>query len=574
MAPRNPSVYACLFLSARITAGAAAPYGLWDAETPYPNLQNVPLLDQVTHVVVQRATPGVDQFLHGTTLAKGKCSMPAPPNTPNVIIMYADDLGFGDIGCYGASRIPTPNLDRLAAEGLRCHQGYATAATCTPSRYSLLTGSYPWRNPRAAILPGDAPSVIAADVPTLPGLFRNAGYRTGVVGKWHLGLGQGDLDWNREISLTPNDLGFDYSYIMAATNDRVPCVYVENRTVVGLDPKDPIEVTYDWDQAFPDQPTGRHNPELLRMKHSHGHDASIINGVGRIGHMRGGKAALWDDETMAEVFLEKAVHFVEQSREKPFFLYYPFHQPHVPRLPNPRFKGATDLGPRGDVIVEMDWCAGELLAALERLGLRENTIVIFSSDNGPVLNDGYQDQAEALTGDHRPAGPLRGGKYSLFDGGTRVPFIVSWPGTVEPGEAEALVSQVDFQASFAAMLDQPLAPDEAPDSLDVLDALLGRGDTGRSELVVEGTRQRTVLRQGDWVFFPPYDGPAVLSATKIESGLSSDVQLYHLARDIGQVRDVAEEHGHIVAAMSARLEEIRNGERTRPLPDENASHKA
>lgn len=482
---------------------------------------------------------------------------------PNIVIMYADDLGFGDVGCYGATSIPTPNVDRLAAEGIRFRQGYATAATCTPSRYSLLTGSYPWRNPRAAILAGDAPMIIDPGIRTLPGMLRDAGYTTGVVGKWHLGLGDGDLDWNREIEGTPNDVGFDDSYIMAATNDRVPCVYVEDRKVVGLDPDDPIEVTYDWSKAFPGQPTGRHNPELLRMKYSHGHDASIVNGVSRIGHMRGGKAALWDDETMAEVFAEKAVGFVSEHKEEPFFLYYAFHQPHVPRLPGPRFKGATPHGARGDAIVEMDWCVGEMLDALDRLGIRENTIVIFSSDNGPVLDDGYDDRAEALKGTHHVAGPLRGGKYSMFDGGTRVPFILSWPGHVEPGVSTALVSHVDFYASFAALTRQVLEAHEAPDSVDVLEALLGRSDRAREELVVEGTRAKTVLRRHDWVFIPPHEGPAMNSHTHTELGNLPVAQLYDLSKDIGQIRNVAERHAEIVNGMAARLVEIREGERTR-----------
>lgn len=482
---------------------------------------------------------------------------------PNVIILYADDLGFGDVGCYGAETIPTPNLDRLAASGLRFHQGYATAATCTPSRFSLLTGSYPWRNPRAAILPGDAPLIMDAGSPTLPAMFQNAGYRTGVVGKWHLGLGSGDLDWNQPIHPSPNDVGFDRSYIMAATNDRVPCVYVRDGEVVGLDPDDPIEVTYNWDEAFPDQPTGRHNPELLRVRHSHGHDCTIVNGVGRIGHMRGGSAALWTDETMAEVFAGEAVSFIESAGDEPFFLYYAFHQPHVPRLPGPRFQGATPHGARGDVIVEMDWCVGQVTEALDRLGLRDDTIIIFSSDNGPVLDDGYVDGAEELRGDHRPAGPLRGGKYSLFDGGTRVPFVLSYPREVAPGETDALVCHVDFQASFAALLGQPLADGEAPDSINVLDALLGRDPVGRADLVVEGMQAKTVVRSGSWTYIPPYAGPAVSAHTNTELGNAAEPQLYDLSQDIGQIRNIAAERPEVVAELATRLAEVVSSERTR-----------
>ena len=463
-------------------------------------------------------------------------------DTPNIVIMYADDLGFGDVGCYGATAIPTPNIDRLAENGIRFTNGYATAATCTPSRYSLLSGSYPWRNPRAAILAGDAPILFDRKAPTLPGMLRSSGYRTSIVGKWHLGLGRGGIDWNGEISAAPNDIGFDYSFIMAATNDRVPCVYVENRRVVDLDPEDPIEITYDWEKAFPGQPTGRSNPELLSMKFSHGHDCTIVNGVSRIGHMRGGRAALWDDESMANVFLDKAVTFITENREHRFFLYYAFHEPHVPRLPAPRFVGATALGPRGDSIAEMDWCVGQMLDKLESLGLAENTLVIFSSDNGPVLDDGYADGAAELTGAHRPAGPLRGGKYSLFDGGTRVPFLLSWPGTVNPGSSDAVVCHVDFHASFASMTGRPLAGGEAPDSLDVLDALLGRAPSGRTEIVTEGMNANTIMRQGEWVYIPPHDGPAVNKHTNTELGNSPKPQLYHLGDDIGQARNLASQH--------------------------------
>ena len=483
--------------------------------------------------------------------------------TPNIVIMYADDLGFGDIGCYGATDIPTPNLDRLAADGLRFTNGYATAATCTPSRYSLLTGSYPWRNERAKILTGDAPALIPADMPTLPSLLKEAGYRTAVVGKWHIGIGDGNPDWNLDIPSTPLDVGFDESFIMAATNDRVPCVYLDGRNVQNLDPADPIEVFYQKENPFPGLPTGRDNPELLTMKHSHGHDCTIVNGVGRIGYMRGGKAALWNDEHMAEDFLSRAVSFVTEHRNKPFFLYYALHQPHVPRIPGPRFAGSTKLGRRGDVIAEMDWCVGEMLDALDRLGLAEDTIVIFSSDNGPVLDDGYEDRAIELCGHHHPAGPLRGGKYSMFDGGTRVPFILRWPGRVDAGETAALVSHVDFPASFAALVGIDLPSDAGPDSLDVMDTLLGKDPTGREELVTEGLQARTVLRQGDWVFIPPHPGPAMNPNTFIETGNSDEPQLYDLSQDIGQIRNLAAEQGEKVAAMSERLTAILNSTRTR-----------
>ncbi len=476
----------------------------------------------------------------------------AQEKSPNIIIMYADDLGFGDIGCYGASNIPTPNLDKLATQGMRFHQGYATAATCTPSRYSLLTGAYPWRNPDAAILFSNDPMIISKDQTTLPSMLKDAGYRTGIVGKWHLGLGKGDIDWNAEIDATPNDVGFDDSYIMAATNDRVPCVYIDNRKVENLDPSDPIEVVMGHENAFPGVPTGKSNPELLTMKPSHFHDAAIVNGVSRIGHMRGGKSALWDDETMAETFLGKAQEFVAENKDNPFFLYYALHQPHVPRIPNPRFKGATPHGPRGDVIVEMDWCIGELMKTLEEHGLADNTIVIFSSDNGPVLDDGYQDQAVELAGDHKPAGPLRGGKYSPYDGGTRVPFIIRWPLHVKPGaESDAVVCHMDFLASFAKLVGRGIDEDASPDGIDVLEALLGKSESGREELITEGTQHKQILRIQDWVYIAP------------KEGTDEKPELYNITGDIGQDLNVVDQHPDRVKHMARRLEELMGSTKTR-----------
>ncbi|HAX94717.1 MAG TPA: arylsulfatase [Bacteroidales bacterium] len=478
----------------------------------------------------------------------------AEKRKPNIIIMYADDLGFGDIGCYGATQIPTPNLDRLASQGLLFKEGYSAAATCTPSRYSLLTGLYPWRNKSARILNGDAPLIIEPGSQTLPGMLKGAGYKTGVVGKWHLGLGDGKIDWNKDINPGPLDVGFDYSYIMASTNDRVPCVYIEGRRVDGLEEDDPMQVEYGPECPFPEEPTGRKNPELLRMMYSQGHNGSIVNGVSRIGYMKGGNAALWTDESMADVFLNKAIYFVNEHSAEPFFLYYAFHQPHAPRLPGPRFAGSTKLGPRGDVIAEMDWCVGEMIDKLDELGLLKDTIIIFSSDNGPVVEEGYIDNSEKLRNGHLPAGPLRGGKYSLYEGGTRVPFIVSWKGTVVPGKSSALVSQIDFIASFADLLNQPLQPAEAKDSVNILQALLGREDVGRVELVTEGGTAKTVLRQDNWVYIPPYNGPSITK--NIELGNASYPQLYDLNTDTQQRRNLADENPSLIAEMEKRLKEI------------------
>ncbi|MGA9639244.1 MAG: arylsulfatase [Flavobacterium sp.] len=472
---------------------------------------------------------------------------------PNIIIIYADDLGYGDLGAYGGTGIKTPNIDKLINGGMMFTSGYATSATCTPSRYGLLTGTYPWRNSDAKILPGTAPLLIDVKQMTIPKMLKGAGYDTGIVGKWHLGLGDGNVDWNKHISPSPNELGFDYSFIMAATQDRVPTVYIKNGDVVGLDPKDPIEV--DYKNNFQGEPTAISNPEMLKMKWHHGHNNSIVNGIPRIGFMKGGKAAKWKDEDMADTFLAEAKNYIGNHAKNPFFLYYALQQPHVPRTPSPRFVGTSGLGPRGDVIVEADWCVGELIKKLESEGLLENTLIIFSSDNGPVLNDGYYDDAVEKLGNHKPSGPLRGGKYSLLDGGTRVPFFTYWKGHIKPGKSDAVVCQMDLLASLASLVGSKET--NLSDSQNLMNEFLGKSKKGREALVLEAN-SKTLVRKGDWIMIPPYKGsPKMNTEVNIEMGPDADYQLYNTKKDIGQQNNVAKANPDKLKEMKETFEKLR-----------------
>jgi arylsulfatase A-like enzyme len=515
--------------------------------------------------------------LGAATILAARWLRPASAETadrkPNIIFILADDIGYGDLGPYGATKVKTPNCDRLAREGVRFTDAHAPAAVCTPTRYAFITGQYAWRNPAGSrILNGEAPLAIAPASATTPSLLRQAGYATGLVGKWHIGLGKGDLDFNKEIRPGPLEVGFDYAFFFPATGDRVPCVYIENHRVVGLDPSDPIRTSYQ--NKVGDDPTGKENPEFLKMKPSHGHDNTIVNGISRIGWMSGGKAARWNDETLADTFSGKAVSFIERSKDRPFFLYFATHDIHVPRVPSPPRKGKSGCGTRGDVIQQFDDAVGAVLDALDRLKLADNTLVILSSDNGGVMDDGYADGAIEDANGHLCNGPLRGYKGSLWEGGTRGPFIARWPGRIKPGAtSDELICLVDMPATFAAIAGQPLPADAAPDSFNVLPALLGEPHDKpiRDHLVMQtnGTNN-LAIRKGPWKFIPgnPGGGYAKAKAKGEAKGegkaAGPGAQLFNLADDLAETRNVAAEHPEIVKELTALLEDVRAKGRSRP----------
>lgn len=460
---------------------------------------------------------------------------------PNVIFIYADDVGYGDLSCYGAEKIQTPELDKLAANGLRFTNGHSTSASCTPSRFALMTGEYPWRKHGRGILPGDAALIVPVNKITLPKVFKNAGYQTGIVGKWHLGLGDSvKKNWNEEIKPGPRETGFDYSYIFPATADRVPTVFMENQSVVGLNKNDTILV--DYKKKIGNEPTGKENPELLKLHSSVGHNNTIVNGIGRIGFMSGGKQARWTDEEIGPVFLSKAKDFIEQNAKQPFFLFYALNDIHVPRMPSTMFKGKSQLGARGDAILQMDWAVGEIVKQLKRLNLYDNTIIIFSSDNGPVLDDGYKDEAVEKNNGHKPAGVLRGWKMDVYEGGNRVPFIVHWNKKIKPGVSDALISQMDLLQSFAFFHKIKINTNEATDSKNMWGALTGTDKKGRTTYVVEGYENLAIIREG-WKYIPAFR--------------KEKEQLYYLTDDLSEKNNLAETRPDKVKQLQQLLEKIK-----------------
>lgn len=491
----------------------------------------------------------------------GNLPLATSPRKPrNIVFILADDLGWGDVSCYGTTPNLTPFIDGYAQQGVLFTDAHSPASTCTPTRYAIFTGCYAWRRPGTGIAQGDAALLINPELETLPKLMQRSGMVTGAIGKWHLGmgLGPGKTNWNAPIKPSANDIGFDYTFLMAATADRTPCVYVEDGRVVNLDPNDPIEVNYH--RNYPGEPDGVRDRATLKMDWHHGHNQAVVNGIGRIGYMKGGEKARWVDEDMADIFVDKACQFIEKHQAEPFFLYLGTNDIHVPRVPHPRFVGSTPFGPRGDATRQFDDSVRRVIEKLRALGLEKETLVVISSDNGPVVNDGYMDEAVEKLGDHRPAAHWRGTKYTPFEGGHRVPFIAVWEGQIPAGKrSHALISLVDLGHTFATLRGVTPAHDALPDSFDVHEALLDPEKASPRRAIISQDWYMS-YREGEWKYVVPRRaGNAPGETTNLLNG-----ELYHLTEDCSETKNVVAQYPEKAKALfQSLLKAIQDG-RTRP----------
>lgn len=462
---------------------------------------------------------------------------------PNIIVIFADDVGWGDAGCYGATKVKTPNIDRLAREGQRFEDGHASAAVCTPTRYSLITGQYSWRMDRSGlnkgVSNGASPLLIPTEMTTAPGLLKQAGYKTALIGKWHLGFGLTKPDYNEELRPGPLEIGFQEFFGIPATNDRIPTVFVRDHRVVGLDPKDPIQYSYDEKQA-----------KKQGM-------SPFAAGRNRIGWAKGGKSAWWKDTEIADTLTRESIRFIEQHKEENFFLLFAPHNVHAPAIPHPRFVGSSGLGNRADMLQELDASIGEILQTLDRLNLAKDTLIIYSSDNGAYLND---------EDGHKPTGPYSGKKSQLWEGGHRVPFIVRWPAHIQPGVSADLVSTLDIPATICAAADIPLPKNSLPDSFNLLPAMLGeKSAIKRDHLVLMSGNGDLAIRSGNLKYMPDLavaDG--WYGGKKKKTNAPASPALFDLSKDPGETQNLLKEQSSEAKRLAGLLAKAKSSPVTRP----------
>lgn len=489
------------------------------------------------------------------------------PDKPNVIIIYADDLGYGDLGCYGATHVHTPNIDRLAAEGMRFTDAHTVSAVCTPSRYALLTGDYPIRENITGAIFSRHPLLIDTNKLTIADVLKNDGYATACIGKWHLGFGNiNPVDWNAPLKPGPLELGFDYYFGVPVLNSHPPFVYVRNHRVVGLENDDPM--TYGEDaETIP-------YPEKWNA------------GSQKVG---GAKKAhqLYVDSLVGTTLKDESIAWIKSHRDDPFFLYLATTNIHHPFTPAKRFRGTSDAGIYGDFIHELDWMVGEIMRTLDLEGLAENTLVILTSDNGGMLNRGGQD---AYARGHHMNGDLLGFKFDAWEGGHRIPFIARWPGKIGAGSTSSqLIANVDMLATISALTDTEIPDGQAVDSYNMLPMLIGKTqEPVRTELLITPNDPKLIsLRRGKWMYISgrggggfgspqegshTFGGPSAFPFTgRTNSDISGgkiredapQVQLYNLETDPEENENVVVKHPELASEMAQRIEEILNSSRSR-----------
>jgi len=477
-------------------------------------------------------------------------------NLPNVILIYADDLGYGDLGCYGATKLNTPNINRLASEGRKFTDAHSASAVCTPSRYALITGEYPLRhgnlyNP--VFLKNKL--VIDTKKETLASLLKKAGYATACIGKWHLGFGTTEpVNWNEPLMPGPNELGFDYYYGVPVVNSHPPFVYVENHYVVGLAEDDPFIYGH----------KAKTQEVFEKMK------LDAIGGADKA-------HALYVDEEVGTHLKEKALSWMKEQKDKPFFLYLATTNIHHPFTPAPQFVGTSQCGVYGDFVHELDWIVGEVMKTVKEMGEEDNTLVIFTSDNGGMFNATGQKTWEQ---GHRLNGDLLGFKFDAWEGGHRVPFIAHWPGKIQAGGiSDQLICNVDMLATLAALTEQTLEDGQGRDSKNMLGAITGTTNEQLREEVVLAAQKKSHLsiRMGKWMYIAAqggggftkgkhgahaFGGPAAISFagqvnSDIENGQikegASPAQLYDLEKDPSQTTNLYEKFPEKVKGMEKRL---------------------
>jgi arylsulfatase A-like enzyme len=486
---------------------------------------------------------------------------------PNVVFILVDDLGYGDISCYGATKVHTPNIDKLASEGRMFTDAHSASAVCTPSRYALLTGQYPYlaNNGKGVWGPLSITSELIIDTNdlTIADIFKKKGYATAAIGKWHLGFKSGTNDWKGALRPGPQDLGFDYYFGIPVVSSAPPYVYVENDHIVGEDPSDPL--IYLGKNAKDATPITEIPSEASQRTPN---------------QFKGALEAhkLFNPYTMGEVLTQKTVEWITANKQKPFFLYMPTPLIHHPFTPGKQFQGSSKCGLYGDCIQELDWMVGEVTKCLQENGLSNNTLVVFTSDNGGMFNIGAQD---AFKAGHRQNGDLLGFKFGVWEGGQRIPFIASWPGKIKADtQSDQLICLIDMLASFATLTGQEMSKDQLANSVNILPALFGEPDAPlRDELVLAPRRPSCFsIRKGKWMYIPAqgsggftgskpgmhgFSGPAATTFTNhpnsdIENGkIKQDAppaQLYDLEKDVNQTINLYAQYPEIVKEMDAILE--------------------